>query len=241
MMNEAKPNYGIPAGEIFTSILVGVTFTVLSVLLFRRFPPTLLLAPIGVYLIVHGVRIWRSSTLEKKFRLREEFIRIIQPREGDRVLDVGTGRGLLAVGFAKVIRCGEVVGIDIWSRFALSGNTPENAVRNAEIEGVKGIVRFETADARKIPYPDGYFDVVVASFVIHTIRKDEERRKALREMIRVLKKGGKFAIAEPFTRGVFWTKEKTEKELSKLGLKDIKFHPIEGRWWTEYIAYGVKA
>jgi ubiquinone/menaquinone biosynthesis C-methylase UbiE len=65
------------------------------------------------------------------------------------------------------------------------GTSLKNAIRNAEIEGVTGKVKFEKSDARKIPYPNNYFDIVVASFVIHIIRKGRER--ALQEMIRVLK------------------------------------------------------
>jgi len=55
------------------------------------------------------------------------------------------------------------------------GTSMQNAIRNAEIEGVSDKVSFEVADARNIPYPNDYFDRVVASFVIHIIRGWERR------------------------------------------------------------------
>jgi len=42
--------------------------------------------------------------------MREEFIRQVGVEDGERILDVGTGSGFLAIGFAKKMRSGEVVG-----------------------------------------------------------------------------------------------------------------------------------
>ncbi|HDN83542.1 MAG TPA: class I SAM-dependent methyltransferase, partial [Candidatus Altiarchaeales archaeon] len=71
----------------------------------------------------------------------------------------------------------------------------KDSKKNAEIEGVAGRVEFKKADGRGIPYPDNCFDIVVASFVLHMIYKN--RGAAFKEMIRVLKPGGKFAMIEP--------------------------------------------
>ena len=154
---------------------------------------------------------------------------------------MGTGGGLLAIGFAKVLRKCEVVGIDVWMPLG-GGTSLENAVRNAEIEGVADKVRFEKADARDIPYPDGYFDIVVTSFVIHMIRRGRER--ALREMVRVLKPGGKFAIIEPPKGVAGWSvNEKLKRELEGIGLRDVMFKPLQmsyPRKRNVYIIYGEK-
>ena len=117
----------------------------------------------------------------------------------------------------------------------------KTAKNNAEIEGVIDRVEFKKADARNIPYPDNYFDIVVASFVLHMIYKN--RDTAFKEMIRVLKPGGKFAIIEP-PGGYKWRiNEDLKRKLENFGLKNVKFIPIIISYPKKrnvYIIYGEK-
>jgi len=98
------------------------------------------------------------------------------------------------LGFAKAAKGVKATGIDLWVPGG-GGTFLKTAKRNAEIEGVADRVEFKRADARNIPYPDNYFDIVAASFVLHTIYR--KREAAFKEMIRVLKPKGRFAIIEP--------------------------------------------
>ena len=239
-----KPDYGGPGWHIFINSLLGVILllTAISGSMFYHPLFLLILLPSG-YFFLSALRWRRGELLEERLRIRQELIRLVQPKDGDKILDVGTGGGLLAIGFAKAIKHGEIVGIDRWVPLG-GGTSLERAMRNAEIEGVANKVKFERGDARSIPYPDNYFDIVVASFVIHIIRK--EREKALREMIRVLKPGGKFAIIEPPKE--YWTKWRVDSELKKtleeVGLQNVKFKPIQvsyPRKRNVYIIYGEKA
>jgi ubiquinone/menaquinone biosynthesis C-methylase UbiE len=116
-----------------------------------------------------------------------------------KVLDVGCGSGSLAIAFAKHIIEGEVWGIDLWKKGDLSSNVPERVLENIRIEGVENIVKIRTADAREIPFPDNYFDVVGSVYVLHNIHPNRE--KAVFEMIRVLKPGGILTVAEG---GILW-------------------------------------
>ncbi len=75
---------------------------------------------------------------------------------------------MLAIGYVKTMKRGKVIGIDNWIPTA-GGTFMENAVRNARIERVSNKVEFRRGDACNIPFPDNYFDKVVASFAIHTI------------------------------------------------------------------------
>jgi arsenite methyltransferase len=57
-------------------------------------------------------------------------------------------------------------------------------------------VRVETVDMRKMPFPDGAFDVAVSNAAIHNLYVREDRSKAIREIARVLKPGGVALISD---------------------------------------------
>jgi ubiquinone/menaquinone biosynthesis C-methylase UbiE len=78
----------------------------------------------------------------------------------------------------------------------LSGNLRENALANAEIEGVRDRIEIRNQDARAMDFPDGIFDVVVSNLCLHNIPAREGREQACREMVRVLKPGGVAVISD---------------------------------------------
>jgi ubiquinone/menaquinone biosynthesis C-methylase UbiE len=108
----------------------------------------------------------------------------VAPRAEDRVLEVATGPGYVALGFAAV--CREVVGIDLTEApLAIA----EQTRRERGLENV----RFQTADAEKLPFADGEFDVVVCRFAFHHF---EDPPRVLREMTRVCRLGGTVAVQD---------------------------------------------
>jgi SAM-dependent methyltransferase len=129
-----------------------------------------------------------------KVRDREKLLDRIGWRGSERVLDVGCGRGLLLIGAAKRLSTGSAVGIDLWQAEDLSGNRPEATVQNAKIEGVADRVEVQTADMRDIPFPGASFDVILSSAAIHNLYAADDRAKALAEIARVLKPGGRVLI-----------------------------------------------
>jgi ubiquinone/menaquinone biosynthesis C-methylase UbiE len=98
-------------------------------------------------------------------------------RDGDRVLDVGTGTGALASAIEKVNKKGEIVGIDPSDAFIA------HAKKNAKSENS----RFEVGDAQKLQFKDGTFDKTIALLAMNFI---PDHNKAIIEMRRVTRPQG---------------------------------------------------
>jgi ubiquinone/menaquinone biosynthesis C-methylase UbiE len=107
------------------------------------------------------------------------------------VLDYGCGPGLLSVRLAQE-GAREVVGVD------LSERQLDEARSHAQAQGVGDRTRFQVADAHETGFPDATFDLAVGVSILHHL--DVER--ALRELRRILKPGGKAVFAEPLAHNV---------------------------------------
>lgn len=116
----------------------------------------------------------RSSALGPRF------IAFAGVRDGDRVLDVGSGTGSLAIALTEFTSCSEIVGIDPSSPFIEFARTRTHDPRT----------RFETGDAMNLPYTDNYFDKSLTQLVLNQV---PDAGQVLREMCRVTKPGGTVA------------------------------------------------
>ena len=136
-----------------------------------------------------ALRKWKYAS-----RIRSEIFDSVALRGDEKVLDVGCGSGLLLNGAAMRLSSGKATGIDIWSPHSGGGNL-ELLWKNARAEGVADKIEFREADARKMPFEDAAFDVVVSSGALHHISHNfEDHERAVREMVRVLKPGGRIVI-----------------------------------------------
>ena len=114
---------------------------------------------------------------------------------GERVLDVGCGPGSLALlAKERAGTQGEVCGID--------PSAPMIDLAREKAQKAGADVRFEVGLIEQIPFPDGHFDVVLSTFMLHHL-PDDLKRRGFREIARVLKPGGRLLAVDLSPTGPF--------------------------------------
>jgi len=196
-----RAHYGVDAPGVFRAHIALGALTALIATVGFALPkpnPVPLSVSIGAavgacVLLAYAAVMLRSSLVGKK-RVRDRLIEALALSGAERVLDAGCGRGLGLIGCAKKLTTGKAVGVDLWAAKDLSNNNPQATLANAAAEGVADRVEVETGDITKLPFRDQAFDAIISLTVIHNIPSRERRDQALRELVRVLKPGGRIAI-----------------------------------------------
>jgi arsenite methyltransferase len=121
----------------------------------------------------------------------QALLKELKPKEGMRVLDIGSGSGETVLAIAeKVGPSGKSVGIDF---------SPEGiklAREQAKKRGLEGVAEFHQANAVGLPFPDNSFDAVISECVVCLI---QDKQTALKEKARVLKTGGRIIMHDVIT------------------------------------------
>jgi demethylmenaquinone methyltransferase / 2-methoxy-6-polyprenyl-1,4-benzoquinol methylase len=128
----------------------------------------------GVYDVMNSVM---TAGLHHRWRERATDLARVGP--GTRALDVATGTGDLAIALAS--RGGDVVGSDF----------SEGMLERARAKSPA--VRWEQANALALPYPDDAFDAATVGF---GARNFSDLDRGLREMVRVVRPGGRVVVLE---------------------------------------------
>ena len=116
-------------------------------------------------------RLWRVATL-----------RAVAPQRGERILDLAAGTGTSSMAF--VPSGAHVVAADFSRGMIAEGRRRHGDVPNLE---------FVQADATDLPFADGEFDAVTMSFGLRNVN---DPRRALRELRRVTRPGGRIVVCE---------------------------------------------
>jgi tRNA (uracil-5-)-methyltransferase TRM9 len=129
--------------------------------------------------------VWDNIALPwGKFRTRVSptVVKFVKKQKG-KILDIGCGSGR---NFIKV-KCLEWWGVD-FSKKMIESSEEEAKQKKMKVNLVK-------SPAEKLPFEEGFFDSVLCFAVIHCIDSATKRENALKEIFRVLRKGGEALIA----------------------------------------------
>jgi SAM-dependent methyltransferase len=165
-----------------------------------------LLVGVGAHLGVLGLVllasfVWfRWLTVGLRLRDVERILDALELSGDETLLDLGTGDGVVAIAAAKRLPRGSVIATDAWQR-PHGGRplTPETVRANAAAEGVSARVDVRTASFEHLDLPDASVDAAIACFSLHHL-EPAARERALFEMVRVLRPGGRLLVAEPIGR-----------------------------------------
>lgn len=164
--------------------------------------------------ICYGGYRYMEGRWEKVARMMVEHYGL---KPGDKILDIGCGKGYLLYDFTKVVDGLELHGIDI-SEYAIENSKPE----------IKD--RLQMGNATSLPWPDNYFDFVYSITTLHNLH-NFELDAALREMERV-GKGHKYLCVESY---------RNEVEKANLLYWQVTCEafctPQEWEWWFRQSGY----
>ncbi len=262
-----KPDYKnwMPKSYLVAIFLVTFVFLFLTVLFFffgkfihfvwLRF---FLGAICGLFFLVFfffsilGIHWYRTFSYDGKRQMAKGIIDGVSDFCKDRsgkILDVGCGSGALTISLAKKNPDALVFGVDKWGVEYLDV-TRNLCMDNARLEKVDNAF-FLYSNIRKLDFPDEYFDHVTSNYCYSNLT-GFDKKDMIYETLRVLKKGGTFAIHDIMNWIYFGDINEFIATLKKMGIEEV--HLVEtskGMFMTEiesfflslngsYILYGKK-
>lgn len=244
-----KPDYKnwVPKGMVigyFAGTAVALLLTVLfaivgftngfiwSIVLFAVFAVlTLALLAVSIYMLI-----WHNTfSYTGKRRMSKQIIEgvadYVKLPAGGTCLDVGCGSGALSIAVAKRNPNATVVGVDRWGKEYASFSR-DLCKNNAIAEGVKNIA-FQKGDATALNFPNEAFDAVTSNYVYHNI-PSKDRQAILLETLRVLKKGGTFALHDIFSKQKYGDMQGFVKKLKSMGYEKVELiDTTKGQFMSE--------
>ena len=189
---------------------------------------------LGAY-SVWCVRAYRAFSYDGKRQLSRQIITgtaaYVTLPKGGRGLDVGCGSGALTIACAKRNPQGTMLGIDYWGKeyASFSKNLCES---NAAAEGVTN-VSFAQGNAVKLDFADESFDAVTSNYVYHNIT-GADKQALLLETLRVLKKGGTFAIHDLMSKLRYGDMQAFAEKLRGMGYEKVELiDTTDGRFMSK--------
>ena len=184
---------------------------------------------LAAMIVMAAVTLWmflmyRAFSYDGSRQMSKQIIEGVAARvtipDGGCGLDVGCGSGALTIACAKRNPGAQMLGCDIWSGAYKAVFTKKRCEENAKAEGVSN-VRFTEGNAVRLPFPDESFDAVTSNYVYHNIA-GHNKQQLLLETLRVLKKGGTFAIHDLMSRARYGDMDAFVQKLKAEGYEDLR-------------------
>jgi SAM-dependent methyltransferase len=165
----------------------------------------------------------RGGNLQEKFY--DLILEHVEKNSAGKVLDIGTGNGVLAIKAALRNPAAQVTGVDMWEEdWEYSKSVCE---QNARLAQVAKRVKFKKGDAASLNYADGTFDVVVSNLTFHEVKLVKRKSDVMREALRLVKPGGSFAFIDYFyDERYYGDSAGFELLLWSLKLKQVELKPL---------------
>lgn len=239
----SKPDYKnwMPKGMIWSFAAATIVALVLTLIVSIGW---LKISFLILTVILAGMTVWtilmyRAFSYNGKRQMSRQIIdgvaEYVKLPDGGRGLDVGCGSGALTIAVAKRNPNGKVFGIDRWGA-EYASFSKKLCEDNAMVEGVSERTVFAQGDALKLDFPDESFDAVTSNYVYHNI-PSRDRQTILLETLRVLKKGGTFAIHDIFSKSKYGDMQAFVRKLRDMGYEQVELIPTDsGRFMTPWEA-----
>ena len=209
-----------------------VSGTLKTVLLILFIAGTLVGLCVSVWMMLMHRAFSYSGRRQLSKQIIEGIAESVRLPDGGKGLDVGCGSGALTIACAKRNPAATFVGVDRWGREYASFNK-QLCERNAREEGVNN-VSFRRGDATGLDFPDGSFDAVTSNYVYHNVPA-KDRQGLLLETLRVLKKGGTFAIHDIFSKQKYGDMDAFVNRLYRIGYERVELiDTCNGKFMTEW-------
>lgn len=201
--------YFIPLGTVYHAVIF-----ILFLLMALTF-----LIPLYTYFM------FSQSGRRFQEKIYEQIILSLGKSVNGRILDIGSGNGVLAVKLAMAHPEIQVTGMDYWGKdWEYSKSVCE---KNAQIAGVSSRVQYQKGDAAKLDFPSATFDGAVSNLTFHEVRSAADKREVVCEALRVVKPGGVFAFIDYFSEEKYYGQiAGFEDYLKSLNLAQFEYHPL---------------
>src|SRR5215469_7411434 len=128
--------------------------------------------------------VFGDFAVRERVREAETLVRLVRAGSSDRVADLASGPGTLALRFARRVRW--IVALDLTPAIL------QRARKSAASEGIQNLF-CGLGDARALPFADSSLDVIVTSYSLHHIPGPD---RVIGEMARVLRRGGRAGVLD---------------------------------------------